>query len=221
MAMSYTTLIGGLTTAGSIASWGNHTSIVNSAPTILEEAEAFIYSKLRHFRMLKEVVNLVTVVGNDYIALPADFVEDMSLYFRPTTTTGYAKVTRKPLQEVKANYQFDGSQQRVRQMPRIFYNNADQLRFDSPADLVYTCELSYFARLEALSPTNLTNFLTLFYPRLVRCACMIGVAEFMKDAGMGNYDRTYWEDNAVAEIMVAQTEADRSQRSVEAGAIII
>lgn len=224
MAMSYTTLTGAKTVDGSIAQWINHADTQAAAPSILEEAESFIYRRLRHWRMItKQTANLTT--GQDYLALTgfARYLDDKILKFNGVVGGSLYtdRIDRKDITIVQQQYQFDSAGTRVRQAPQIFYVDGDNLNFDSPPDQAYPVLFSFFQQPAALSGSNTTNWLTTYYPRLVRCACMAGASEFMKDVGQGNYDRTYWEQLAVAEIAVAQTESDMQARSDESGAIML
>lgn len=215
--MDYNSLVGSTTTAGSVAQWINHSSAQAAAPTILAEAESFIYRRLRHWKMTSETTGAF-VIGNDYLTLPTDYLEDRTLYI---TGVNFGRLRRKTLETVKAGYQYDGTGTRVNQRPNIFYNNATQFKFDSPSDQTYPYELVYYAQPAALSVSNTTNFLTILYPELVRQAVMVGAAEFMKDIGQGTYDRTYWVQKVAESIVTAQTESDRAQRSMEEGALIL
>lgn len=214
--MDYTTLIGSVTTAGSIANWMNHSAVVAAAPTILAEAESFIYRRLRHFKMQMEATGTIAL-GDQSLSMPSDYLEDRILII---TGTNFSRITRKTIEDVKSRYAYDGNGNPVQGMPTVFFNSSTALKFECPAIQAYPYELTYFGQPAALGALNTTNFLTSSYPRMVRCACMAGAAEFMKDAGLGNFDRTYWDQLAEGEIGVAQTESDRQQRSVEAGAII-
>lgn len=223
MAMSYTTLTGAKTVAGSIANWINHADAQASAATILEEAESLIYRRLRHWRMVtKQAVSMT--VGQDYIALSTfvNYLEDKILKYNGMVNNMIYtdRIDRQDITIVQEAYSFNSSGARVQQTPQIFYVDGDNINFDSPADLAYPCLFSYFKQPASLSVSNTTNWLTVYYPRLVRCACMAGAAEFMKDAGQGNYDRTYWENEAEKEIMIAQAESDMQNRSNESGAIM-
>lgn len=217
MVMTYSTLTGAKTVAGSIASWVNHSAVEAAAPSIVDEAESMIYRRLRHWRMLGRTTGVFTI-GNDYIALSgvARYLEDKAFYI---TGVNFDKLTRKTEQEVIANYGYDASGARINEMPEIYYNDATNFWFDAPSDQAYPWLLTFYQQPVALS-TSGTNFLTEYYPRLLRCACMIGASEFMKDAGLGNFDRTYWEQNALAEVAVAQQESDRAFNSIDVGAII-
>ena len=221
--LSYSTLIADKSTDGSIARWLNHSSIQGDADNIVAEAEAWIYRDLRHWRMLTQTTGTMTAnpggqpTVTDYIPLPTDYLEDKVFYI---TGTNYQKMTRKTMEEVIASYGYDGNGYRIVQQPMIFYNDGTNINFDSPPDQAYPYLLNYYQQPASLATSNV-NWLTQFYPRLLRCACCMGAAEFMKDVGQGNYDRTYWAQQAAMELQKAQIESDRSVRSQEIGAIII
>lgn len=210
--MDYTTLIGSSTTSGSLSNWINQAQVQTAASAIITDAESWIYTRLRHWRMLVETpANMV--IGTDSIPLPSDattpYLETKSLYI---TGINFQKLVMKTEEEVKASYGYDGTGARVQQMPMIFYQSASLLKFDSPPDQTYAYELVAYQRPIALS-TSLTNFLTAQYSRLLRAACMIGVCEFNKNQD----DKTYWVQVAMNELDIAQAESDRGQRALEVG----
>ena len=152
------------------------------------------------------------------LAQPSDYLEDK--YFT-LTGTAQARITRKPMQEVIASYAYDGTGGRATAPPSRFFNDKTNLILDAMTDQAYPYTLYYYQQPAALSTATTTNFLTSTYPRLFRCALMAGASEFMKDAGMGNYDRSYWLNEAEKEIQVAQFESDRSEHTMEAGPILV
>jgi hypothetical protein len=220
--INYTALVGSKTTDGSISSWLNHSAIQAVADTIVAEAEAAIYRELRHWRMLTSTTGTMTSnpggqsTVTDYIPIPADYLEDKVFYI---TGVNYQKMTRKTIEEVIAAYGYDGSGYRVVQQPMWYFNDQTNIKFDSPPDFAYPYLLYYYQQPASLATTN-TNFITQFYPRLLRCATCAAAAEFMKDAGVGNYDRTWWVEQFQIEIQKAQIESDRSVRSQEIGMIL-
>lgn len=217
--MDYNQLIASSTTAGSLAAWINHASIVVNAPTIINEAESAIYRRLRHFKMLTSTTGTMTA-GNtsDFVTYPSDYLEDKAFQF---TGTSASKITRKTLQEVLSYYSYDGSGNRVQCQPSYYFSDQSKLKFESPVDQNYPWLLYYYQQPAALSSTNTQNFITNTYPRLMRCACMTAASEFMKDAGQGNYDRMYWEQMTEAEIFAAQKESDRSEHTMDVGMILL
>lgn len=217
--MDWTTLTGASGTAGSLASYCNSDRITAAVATdLIKQAESAIYRRLRHWQMLTELTSSVFVIGNDYIALPADFLSIKSFY---TTGTNFKKLELRTEEEVKANYSYDSTGTRVNQQASIFYFNQTNFKFDSPADVAYTTDIVYYQQPTALSAGNTTNFLTTTYPRLLLSACMAAACEFLKDVGQGNYDRTYWSQVFMADLQAAQVEADMATRAKEVGVIFV
>lgn len=214
--MDYTQLTASSTTAGSIAAWLNHASLVAASPTIVNEAESWVYRRLRHWKMLTSTNGTMTA-SQTAILVPADFLEDKQLQ---VTGTNAMTITRKTIQEVVQAFSYDGNGNRVLQQPTIFFNDQSNFQLDSPCDKSYPYTLWYFQQPVSIAVST-TNFITSTYPRMFRCALMAGATEFMKDAGVGSYDRTYWDELAQTEIDMANVESDRSQRSVQAGMMLI
>ena len=200
-----------------MARWINHsavsTNINGDVINIIQEAEAIVYRNLRHFKMLTSQTGTLTT-SQSLLAQPSDYLEDKYLMI---TGTAYSKITRKTLQEVLASYCYDGSGNRVITQPNYYSNDQTNFLFDSPCDQPYPYLLYYYQQPLALSATNTTNFVLSTYPRLFRCATMAQAAEYMKDSGMGNYDRSYWVQMTEAELEAAQKESDRQERSVDVG----
>jgi hypothetical protein len=211
----YNTLIG--TSNGSIADWVNSTAVANSAPTIVNEAQSDIYRRLRHWQMLTSTNGTMTT-SQATMPVPTDYLQEKLFY---VTGTAFQKMVRKPVQEVIQQYSYDGSGNRIVTQPQYYFNDQSNFQFDSPSDQPYPFLMYYYQQPTPLSSTNTANFLTNTYPRLMRAACMVAAAEYMKDAGMGNYDRTYWEQVKEMELDKAQVESDMHERSIEAGAILI
>lgn len=72
MAMSWTSLTGAKTVAGSIAKWVNYTLL--DADTIVDEAQALIYMVMR-CREMRTAYHFTMTQGMSYIALPARFLD--------------------------------------------------------------------------------------------------------------------------------------------------
>jgi hypothetical protein len=218
--VNYEQLIGTTSTPGSLSRWINYSQIVNDAPEIVLEAESWIYRRLRHWQMLTPPVYGTFTINVDYIDNPPDMLEPFLLW---TSQLYFQFMPMKTPQEVIANWSYDGSGNRVQQQPMMYYMDQAALRFDSPPDQAYNYNLIYFQQPAALAtlPSPGANFLTNTYPRLMRCACMAAACEFAKDAGQGNYDRTYWDQMAQDEIEKAQAESDRAKRATVAGAVLI
>lgn len=57
----------------------------------------------------------------------------------------------------------------------------EKVRFDAAFDTAATLKLLYFRQPALLSATNLSNFLTNRYPKLMRVACLAAAADYMRD----------------------------------------
>lgn len=215
MGWTWNQLTGPKGTTGSVADWMNNSTIQPITDALIQEATAWIYSRLRHWRMKTPPISGALTLNSDNIAVPIDMIEPA--VFR--VVGNYARnMVQKPEESVLAAWQYDGSGNRVPQQPRIYYFNQSYLAFDSPSDRAYPYILTYFQIPAALSNSNPTNFLTNFYPALLRCAIMSSAAEWAKDSGVGNYDRTYWEERTLNELAAAQADSDRAARAVVVGA---
>lgn len=214
--MDYTTLISGTGSQGSIASWVMHTAAAGAAPTIVQEAEAFIYRRLRHWKMLTSTAGTATTSAVT-VTVPSDYLRDKLWKF---TGTDAGNATRKTIQEVVTAWSYDSSGARVTGKPQIYSNDKDSIHFDVACDKAYPFSLFYYQQPTALSTSSATNFLTNTYPRLLRCACMIGASEFMKESGQGDFGRTYWTEQALMEIDEAQKESDSQESSMNIGMIL-
>jgi hypothetical protein len=86
MAMTYTTLVGTKTDAGSIMNWSNYTKL--DAATVLDEAQSLLYSVLRVREMRTEWV-FGMVVGQSEIPLPARFLDPIGKLYDITNSYPY------------------------------------------------------------------------------------------------------------------------------------
>ena len=196
--MDYTNLIAGKGVDGSIQNWINNDRV--SATTVLTEAEAWIFRRLRVRQMIATQSATMTK-DVDTVALPTGF--RAPIWFT-ITGTEHQVLDMEPEQEVEAAFEYDGDGNRLSAKPQIFYVAATTLQMNAPALLAYTYRLVFYQTLTALGPTNGTNFLTDVAPRLLRCCCLAFASEFMKN----DADREYWLAQAAGEIDTLNAEDD-------------
>jgi hypothetical protein len=101
----------------------------------------------------------------------------------------------------------------------MYYFDQFTLRFDSPPDQAYSTAFLYFQQPAPLA-SSISNFLTVYYPRLLRLTCMAAACEWLKDFGQGTVDRTYYDQLAQDELEKAQVESDRARRAIQASAYV-
>lgn len=209
--MDWTSLTGSKNTPGAISRWLNNSTLTSGAggdaDLILQEAQDWIYRRLRHWRMLTAPVTGAFTIGQDYITLPSDFLEPKLFVI---TGTNFQTLTLKTPDEIVYAWSYDANGNRISQQPLIYYFDQANFRFDSPADKAYPTALIYFQQPALLSATNDTNFLTSYCAMLLRRAVMRAACEWSKEVASGQYDRTYWEQACEDEIQRIQEESDRS-----------
>jgi hypothetical protein len=218
--MDYNSLVASSATAGSIANWMSKSSLAGGpAMAIVQEAESWVYRRLRHWQMLTAPVPITMSIGSDTIPMPAGFLQPTALWYLNGGAPFW--MAEKLPNQVYALWSYDATNARVNAAPVYYTFNQSAIQMDSPADQAYPGYITYYQQLPALSASNTNNFLTDTYPRMLRCACMAGACEWAKDNGQGQFDRTYWDQLCMDEIYTAQQESDRARRGVENAAVLI
>lgn len=226
MSLTWNILTGSSTTSGALARWLNKSTLTSGvggdADLLLQEATSWIFTRLRHHKMLTAPINAAMVVGNDQIVVPADMLElDFMMIAGVVNGTFYQQeLTQKPTNQIYRAWTYDGTGARIQQTPLIYSFNQSYIQLDQQPDLAYPYVYTYYQLPAVLSSGNTTNFLTTFYPRLLRCVCMMMGAEWTKEANQGQFDRTYWEQQAADELNAAQAQSDRARRAINGGVTI-
>lgn len=216
--MDWTSLTGSKSTPGSIARWINNSTLSSGvggdADSILQEAQDWIYQRLRHWRMLTPPLVGTMAIGADFVTFPSDFLEP-KIYWM--TGVNAQKMILKTPEDIVQAWSFDNNGNRVQQQPRIYYFDQAALRFDSPADQAYPTILIYYQQPAMLGTGNDTNFLTSNCQMLLRRSVMRAACEWTKEVASGQYDRTYWEQASEDELQRVQEASDRSMHSMVVG----
>ena len=214
--MDYTTLIGDRNTSGSIANWMNDSRIPAVADDIIGDAFGNICMRLRHWRMQTTPTPVTVAAGVDSVVVPDDFIEPAFL----TYAGDGPPLEMSTIEEVVSRFAYVNNVKQAGR-PTRYCLLQEELVFDTKTDQQYLMLMSYYQRPTALSSESTTNWLTRLYPRLVRTALMISAAEWMKDSGQGNFDRTYWTVVFQDQLNAAQIDSDRSKRALVARPVIM
>jgi hypothetical protein len=175
MAMSYTALTGALAAVGSIRRLVNNPTI--DPDDVLEDAQAEIYTRLRT-REMRTTATLTGAIGSRSIALPADFLDPISLRDRYMID-----IVQTDPDALLAMWATDASGNPIQTEPSRFAIFNEAIQFNVALDAAYTFTLAYFKRPAALASGNQTNFLTTRYPHLLRAACRKHAYIFLKNTG--------------------------------------
>ena len=202
---TFTVLTGSRTTAGSIKEWVNHGSIPSE--TILTDAQAWIYQRLRVRQMLTSTTGTLTE-SQGSIALPSGYRGPYQFQF---TGTNLSWPDPKRWEWVRKNITYDGDGSRTLGKAQFWATEAANIQFEVLADQAYPWDFAYHRSLAALSTDTETNFLTEEYPRLLRAVCMGFASEWTKKSD----DRNYWLAIAASETFEASKESDLEMIGLE------
>jgi hypothetical protein len=173
---NYTTLVGAKTVEGSIKHSVNNSLI--PATTILEEAEAWIYQRLRVREMIAdEPFTFAQDASSTPLSdLEGDFLD--AVQFLPW---GWCE----PLE-----FRHEGNYRPGRDSSGVLFSGSpcmwtiigETAYVDVKCTTAFSGQLMYYAQPAPLAAsTNETNFLTRRYPTLLRTACVAKAYEWMKD----------------------------------------
>lgn len=192
MAMTFTTLTGAKTVEGSIKNWVVRTDTPST--TVLTEAEAWIYERLRVREMMTRET-FTFLINTSTLALPSGFLDPIGYRpwqwgddlpyvheaaYRPSTDSTGALTAGEP-----GHWTIIGTTAYV----------------DVKCSAAFGGDLMYFKQPDALSVSNETNFLTDRYPTLLRRACLMFAWEHAR-----NWERRK-EELQLAEAALASVQA--------------
>lgn len=202
---NYTALIADRDTDGSIKNWVNDSRIPST--TILTEAEAWIYTKLRVRQMLTTATGNL-LINTDTIALPTGYLAPFLFRFTGTTQS---QPRYRLLDYVLEQWVYDGDGNRVTGTPQYYATDEANIQFEIMAYKQFAYLFKHYARGTALGADNLTNFLTDDYPYLLRAACLHRAYEHLKNTKQTQY----WLAIAEAQIFEAHKDSDLELMGVE------
>jgi len=201
--VDYNSLTGTKTTAGSIAQWVNRTDLPTAE--ILNEAQAWIYQRMRVREMTVLNQSFSWPLNSNSVQCPADFLDGIS--FQPwgwgdTLPFSHEESMLWPTDPNTGVLQTD--------TPSHWTIIGLTAYVDVLCSAIFSGYLLYYGLPAALGPQNLTNWLTIRYPRLVRRVCMGIAFEFAKDTERMN-EYLQLAENDIAEAARTNDMFRRSQ----------
>ncbi|MGE0853861.1 MAG: hypothetical protein AB7O44_30335 [Hyphomicrobiaceae bacterium] len=170
MPMDYTTLTGAKTVEGSIRNYTNWAE--TPADTVLTEAQAYIFSRLRVREMEHVVRNLTIAEDAETLELPPDFIAPMGQDCFGIQSPWQCSIDIFDAAQFETYRATDDTGAVYAGQPRacMILGQPAVAHFDVKADQAYSAKLLYYRRPAALADDNPTNWLTDRYPQLLRHA---------------------------------------------------
>lgn len=184
---------------GAVASWIKRTDLTASIPDFITMAEARLNRELR-VRQQHTGTSLVTVAGTSTVALPADWLEFISVKLASPSRTLEPKSIRAEAEDYIDTQ--TGS-------PVSYAIQGSNLVLGPTPDAEYSIAAVYFARVPALSDVAPTNWLLTAAPMLYLAGAMAEACPFV-----WNDERTQvWEAKFAAELETLRAADRRAAQS--------
>ena len=164
---SYSTL---QTTVGD---WLNRSDLTTVIPDFITLAEAQFNRTLRHRKMVERAT---ATLDTEYSAMPADWLESIRYQLNTNPITVMEFVSPDQAAMLKGAYSTSGKP--------IFYSQIGQQFQVIPAPdsgSAYTGELTYYAKIPALSAGNTSNWLLVDSPDIYLYGALLQSAPYLQD----------------------------------------
>jgi hypothetical protein len=180
-----------------LADYLNRDDLTAIVPTFIKFAEAKFNRKLRVRQMVKRAQ---ATIDTAFFAPPADWMESKEFQLNTNPITKLEFITESYANELRATrYTASGK-------PQYFTVVGNQLEFIPSPDSEYQGELTYYAKIPALSDANTSNWLLAYAPDLYLYGALIEAEPYLKnDERVGLWGELYLR--VVSDIEVADERA--------------
>jgi hypothetical protein len=155
----------------SIADWLLRDDLTSVIPTFISLAEAKFNRRIRDYRMVKRAT---AEVDTAYFAIPSDWQENIRFQLNTSPITTLEYVTPDQAAEEKRLYNSSGR-------PAFFTMIGDQFQIVPAPDSTYDAELTYYAKIPALSGSNTSNWLLEKAPDIYLYGALLEAAPYLDD----------------------------------------
>lgn len=156
----------------SIGDFLDRDDLTSVIPTFISLAEADMNRQIRHWRQEKRAT---ANIDTQYSAVPADFYEVIRMYITSGNTQPLELLSQFQLLERKrrtANATYE---------PRYYAITAGEIEVFPVPDGTYSTELYYYAKIDALSDSNTSNWLLEYFPDAYLYGALSHSAPYLKD----------------------------------------
>ena len=155
-----------------IADYLNRDDLTAIIPSFITIAEAKFNRKLRTRQMIKRANAQIETA---FFAYPSDWLQAKEFQLNTNPIVRLQFVTEAYGDELKANRYVSIGQ------PAYYTITGTQLEFIPTPDSTYSAELTYYAKIPALSDSNTSNWLLAYAPDLYLYGALMEAAPYLKD----------------------------------------
>ena len=155
-----------------IADYLNRDDLTAIIPSFITIAEAKFNRKLRTRQMIKRANGQIETAC---FAYPSDWLQAKEFQLNTNPIVRLQFVTEAYGDELKANRYVSIGQ------PAYYTITGTQLEFIPAPDSTYSAELTYYAKIPALSDANTSNWLLAYAPDLYLYGALLEAAPYLKD----------------------------------------
>ena len=155
-----------------IADYLNRDDLTSVIPSFITIAEAKFNRKLRTRQMVKRAEGQIETA---FFAYPSDWLQAKEFQLNTNPIVRLQFVTEAYGDELKSNRYVSTGQ------PAYYTITGTQLEFIPTPDSTYSAELTYYAKIPALSDSNTSNWLLAYAPDLYLYGALLEAAPYLKD----------------------------------------
>jgi len=180
-----------------IADYLNRDDLTAVIPTFIKLAESKFNRKLRVRQMIKRAT---ATIDTAFFAPPGDWLENKEFQLNTNPITKLEFITESYSNDLRATrYTASGK-------PQYYTVVGNQLEFIPTPDSEYQGELTYYAKIPALSDSNTSNWLLAYAPDLYLYGALVEAEPYLKnDERVGLWGELYLR--VVSDIEVADERA--------------
>jgi len=176
----------------SIADWLNRSDLTNVIPDFITLAESQLNRELRHYKQQEKAT---ASIDTQYSATPSDWLQTVRFHLNDDKSTLLKQTSPEEIAKLRnGNSNAQGK-------PEYFSHVSNLIEvWPSPDSSGYTGEILYYAKIQALSSSNETNWLLTMSPDVYLFGSLLQAAPYLQnDDRMAVWGTTY--QNALNGIM--------------------
>ena len=187
-----------------IANYLNRSDLTSVIDSFIDSTEAEFNRRLRVKGMIKRATATLT---GQYLAVPTDWLEAINLQI---DSGDFSPLFQQSIESMdvyrKANYNVTGQ-------PIYFALVDDSIEFAPTPDGSYTVQLTYYGKIDALSDSNTSNFLSTGYSDVYLYGCLKHASIYlMEDERVPLFTAQF--EKALEEMRLEQEKAEFSKGSL-------